>query len=288
VTVGIPVRIDIAKRVIRQVFRNAAGELAADRFVWEQYDGTPRPPRPYVMLTLVSGPTGPSARREGAYRAAKDDATFTILTATVGRKYRARVNGIPGTYVAQAGDDVTAIRDGLQAALTAELDRGMGEPVSVASSGVDAFIVTPDSPGELMVASSENADTDVDVSITESSTTCVMYRIGRSLINVQASAFTAGAAAEYGAPALIDRLHASLDLESSMDYLREWRIGARSISDPIPLVQLEGGGGTLAGQSAFELELITSSVTVEEVVPIESVDVTINTGTPRTFTIPTP
>ncbi len=281
-----PIRLDFIKQTVRDIFAAQASELAADRFVWVR-QGIPRPRRPYVSMQILTGPFSDMTKEENRFREVIDSVNVAVNTVTVGLRYRIRVNGFPVDYTAIGGDTATTIRDGLLANATDATNFATGEDVTFAPVPVPpSMVITPDSPGELV--SVENPTPELSL-ITSKSDAWVVYTIARDMMTIQVTAYATDAIDEDLSSAMMisRRLQKGLDKPDTEDILLSARIGMRQISNIVDLSGLEPGGAKLQGQSQFDVEVTASSLSITQVNPIDSVEITLDiSGSTETFTTP--
>lgn len=281
----LPIRLDYVKQIVRDVVASGAPELAAGQFLWVR-QGIPRPARPYMSMQILSGPFSDSTREERRFREVIDSSTFTISSAVSGERYRLRVNGFPIDYTATGIDTVTTIRDALLTESANAANYVTGETVSFAANAADAIDVTPDSPGDLALASSPNSTVTVASVKTDA---WVTYTVARNLMTVQVTAYDSETFDESATSAkmLCIRAVKVLDTPDTEVLTQNARIGIRRISNITDLSGLEPGGAKLQGQSQFDLEVTASSIVITEVNPIDSVETTLDiSGIQENFTTP--
>lgn len=282
-----PIRLDHVKKVVGDVFAAEASDLAADRIIWIAKRGTPRPPRPYVSLQFLTGPFSDVTKEERRFREVIDTAMVTVDTATVGARYRFRANGFPVDYTAVGGDTVTDIRDGLLANAALATNLVVGEDISFAASGADAIDITPDSPGELVSVTTPSAELSLGF---VQSDAWVTYTVARDIMTIQVTSFDSPEALDEDATSakmLCRRFQKTLDAPDTQETLDGARMGMRRISNIVDLSGLETGGAMIEGQSQFDIEVTASSLHITEVVPIDSVETTLDiSGDQTTFTTP--
>lgn len=281
----LPIRLDYVKQVVGDIIASGVPDLPATGLVWARLN-IPRPARPYMAMQILSGPFSDMGKEERRFREVLDLVTVTVDTATVGERYRFRVNGFPVDYTAVGGDGVTEIRDGLLADAQAATNYLTGEDVTLSANGVDAIDIVPDSVGELVSVVLAN----VSLSKVESSSDAwVMYQVARDMMIVQVTAYDAGANDEdiLSAKMMIRRAMKVMDSPDAIESQLSSRVGIQLISDITDLSGLEPGGARLQGQSQFDIQVTASSLSISPVNPIDSVVVTLDiSGNTQTFTTP--
>lgn len=278
------IHLKYGKRALRDIFMNA---LPANVPVsWGRHPAIPRPKRPYCRLSIVSGPSAVLTDHDEVRQLETlDDATLTIDTAVVGNLYRVRLNGIPMDYTAVGGDDEEDIRDGVLAAINAE---GLTDFWTVAASGLDSIDVTPTSPGSVFDIRLEPVSTMSKVE--NKSGELSQIQLGRRFFIARCNFFTDGERTiEDGAMDLASIARTALGSDFALNKMAQYRVPLRALLASQHLPELEAGGAEVESRAMFEVYMAMSSCAVEEITPIESVEVTtIVSGETNTFTVTIP
>lgn len=280
-----PIRLDYVKQVVGDLIASGVPELAATGLVWVQMN-IPRPARPFMGMQIIAGPFSDMGKEERRFREVLDSVTVTVDTATVGERYRFRVNGFPVDYTAVGGDGVTEIRDGLLTAGQAAANYLTGEDVTLSTNGVDAIDIVPDTVGQLVSVKLANVSLS---KVEASSDAWVMYQVARDMMTVQVTAYDAGTIDEdpLSAKMMARRAMKVMDSPDAIESQLSARVGVQLISDITDLSGLEPGGARLQGQSQFDIQVTASSLSISPVNPIDSVEVTVDiSGNTQTFTTP--
>lgn len=272
----LPIRLDYVKQVVRDVVASGVTDLPAGRIAWVRM-GIPRPARPYISLQIIAGPFTDVTKEERRFVEMIDSSTVTIDSATVGERYRIRVNGFSVDYTAIGGDGVTEIRDGLLANAALSSNYVTGESVSFAASGADAILITPSSPGELVGVRTPNSSITI---VDSKSDAWASYQVSRDIMSVQVTAYDSDTLDEesLSAKMISRRIQKKLDSVDTEELTLGARVGIRQISNITDLSGLEPGGAKLQGQSQFDIEVTASSLSITEVNPIDTVETTVDVG----------
>lgn len=283
---SLPIRLDYIKQVVGDQIAAGVSDLPPSALVWASKKGTPRVARPFMSMQILSGPFSDMGKEERRFREVLDSVTVTVDTATVGERYRFRVNGFPVDYTAIGGDGVTEIRDGLLANAQAATNYLTGEDVTLSTNGSDSIDIVPDSVGELTSILLAN----VSLSKAETSSDAwVMYQVAQDRMVVQVTAFDAGANDEeaLSAKMMARKAMKFMDSPESIEEQLSTKVGIQLVSDITDLTSVEPGGANFQGQSQFDIQVTASSLSISPVNPIDSVVVTIDiSGNTQTFTTP--
>ena len=261
------IRLDLVKRALRTVLKNATGV----EVVWATRE-TPRVPRPYLVLQVLSGPSYDGAvTEEKRCRVANDDQTLTFAVPPVGDEYLVRVNGIPVRYTATTTDPAE-VRDAVLTALN-DLNFPSLENVNPAASGSNQLVLTATQPGALL-----RVDVSNNVSLAgPSSTTDVLDHVSRRRYTVSVTAVAENPDKyEEGAVLLAERAYTGLSLQSSLDFFADQRVSAKVVSGVTDLSGLEPGNAKPESRATFDVDLFAVSLVTEEVATIETVEFTLN------------
>jgi hypothetical protein len=289
-----PIRLDHVKRTIRSVWIDALSDtVPAAQIIWQE-QGVPRRPRPLVAMQLVTGPDPVgTARDERRYRPEIDQVDVAISAVSANTRYRIRLNGIALDYTTTGAPTVIEVRDALRDLInnvTAPTTK-QSEPVTaVNGAGVGDIVLTPDVPGAIL-AVAVNPATQMTQTPTESATDCVMDVLAREVMGFQMDVYSVGGVAfELSSRMIAARMRKAIDTPETEDVLTNARVSMRQLSAIADLTGLEAGGGVFESRASFDIEVSASSRVSSSVVPIETVEYTLDTNGPpaetRTITLP--
>lgn len=285
-TVARPMRIDLIKRALRDVFVDAMSGLAGGDdvpVVWANRN-IPRKARPFVLLNITSGPSMVGTFvDEHRMREAPDDLTVTVDTALDGQEYYFRLNGLPVRYVATGVDTVDTIRDQFVTLLTT-----LNERVTVvATASPGEFTITPDTAGEVF---SFEALPATFVTIVEGTKTSVMDTVGSRRLVVSCGFFAEESGKfEDDAHDLAIRCLTALSLPDTADSLHDQQVAIKPISDILNLSGVVAGGAKNESRATFDVDIHASSRITLPIGTIETVEGILDIdGTLIPFTVPAP
>ena len=277
-TVPSPVNLKLVKRAVRGVYVDALGPTIP--VVWGRRD-IPRKGRPFVLLTLQSGPSKVlSFVDELRNRVAPTLVTITVLSVSVDALYFVRLNGCFVSTEATGVDTVDTIRDRLVTDLVA-----LGEDVALAAEIPPGELsITPNNPGSIYSVDIAPVLMDAVASGSEP----VQDLVGRRRFTISCGFFEKNDVLEdVGSPDLAARCETALDLPANLDSLLNQRVAIRTLSDLNHPTAVSPGGARQEQQSNFDIEVYAAS---RVTVPCDTIDNVVGSfiigGATQSFTVP--
>lgn len=276
-----PIRLDLAQRTLRNIFVGAlAGTVAPASVVWAN-QGQPRPSRPCLIMTPLSGPEVVGTLREE--QRVRDEVTLsTVVVATVvlSQRYRIRINGVPADYTAGVGDDEDAIRDGLVVAVNAS-----GERVTAAASvDLGKLEISPVAVGDILAVAVTPAP-DITGTVAIGATT-VTDQVARNRMVFSCGFFTTIGPIGSTAREIARRCTAALDTPDAVLEMRSSRTPCRAITGIIDATAPEPGGALIEDHAVFDAVVFASSRVTRAIDVIETVEIDLVVdGTTQSFTV---
>lgn len=268
-----PVDILNFQRALRDSLSAIVTDVPAAQWVWANANA-PAPPRPTVVLDLISGPFSMSTERR--YRQAVDSAVLTVNSVTAGEQYLARINGYQAGYTALAGDGVTEVRDGLLA------DFGTIPRLALATSGADAISVIPTVAGALM--GGVVALGDATWTPTLNATDLVEDLLSQETMLVQVDVIVSGSAAGGGmrlvggAMQIARTIQQAIKTVEGREALRRRRIVAYCWRPPISASGVAPDGAEREQRAVFEIEVRAPGHTPQIIPNIETIEGGVDVG----------
>jgi len=217
-------------------------------------------PGTYVTCTLAGGP-GPSGAA-GAYgQAIYPPETLTVgVLAVAEQRYALILNGYQYHYDGLAGDTTSTVRDGLLAAITADVEA----PVAASATGLGGITITPTEVGGVW----SYEITGPLTLVADLADEAVLVTSARLVCQLRVEAFSTSRSPRAGAWATITRVLAGLKNPNyAMDYLALNGIAVWLVGQPIDLSSLEGS--RWQSRTSFDLYVTILSTSVSPVDVIE-------------------
>jgi len=257
-----PVRLDIMQRVMVEIF----SEELQIPVVWGK-SNMPRVPRPYMRLTLLSGPTRIQIRHEQTPIDTRSSYIMNVPVPNDGDVWRWRVNGVPFQHVSPAGESQTDLMTAIAQATNA--DR---EPVSAAGIALGQLVFSETDPSSLVALWGEAPLTlEQDPAATDG---CALLHNSRSEVTfgmqIMGADNRTGTARSAGE--LISMVPLTIDLDRVQNRLLDERITLNDISGASDISDVEDGGAENESRYTMDFAADITSMYAEPISSIETVE----------------
>ena len=260
------VRIDVAQRVIKQIFDAALVVPGLLREIVWGVTNESRPSRPYGMFDWLSGPAHLEQLRHERANTLTESSHFLDVPASpiAGQTYVYRLNAQPHTYLVQAGDTFTDVRDAFIASINADLEPATAVAISSLRLGI-----TANNPASIW---STSAALPLVASIDPGSTQqFAIIHQQRQTGTVSLTVYTEDAKISTGAVQIAARIGMIVDFEATVDTLANWGLAMMSIAEPVNNTQITSGGALYEGISTLDYRVSLSSIFPEPIATLDTV-----------------